>query len=182
MNPQVKAYIDGLIDVVAIAALCYLAATHVIDGSAVVPVITLIAGANASANINRIRAGSSNNDGTPPSIPPGTSGFIVALTGSLLAVLRGFSHAAILPLCIALTFFLQACGAGSLQTAWQVAETTCGLVMGLDPKGHVVALQRNGDTLRQIPVRTATLDEMRILNSPIIANLDAGVADAGAEQ
>jgi uncharacterized spore protein YtfJ len=102
-----RTIIEGVVDLVAIAGLVTLAWLKVVDGSTVVPLITLIAGASVGARLGGKKddgEGGGSGGGTPASI------LLLVFTPILQALGRmSRSSRAALPV---LALFVATCGGG----------------------------------------------------------------------
>lgn len=127
-----RTIIEGVVDLVAIAGLVTLAWLKVVDGSTVVPLITLIAGASVGA-----RLGGKKDDGEGGGSGGGTPASILLLVFTpLLQALGRMSRSSRVALVLA-GVFLAACGgaASSSSTAavhrtlWTLLRGACAVVM-----------------------------------------------------
>lgn len=79
MTNRTRAIMEGIVDVVAIVGLIVLGALHVVDGAAILPLITLIAGGSIGARVSRRRPPTGERAGDDDGAPPGAHASILAL-------------------------------------------------------------------------------------------------------
>jgi hypothetical protein len=129
-----RTIIEGVVDLVAIAGLVTLAWLKVVDGSTVVPLITLIAGASVGARLGGKKddgegGGGGGGGGTPASI-------LLLVFTPLLQALGRMSRSSRVALVLACVF-LAACGGAASspstaavhRTLWTLLRGACAVVM-----------------------------------------------------
>lgn len=100
MTNQTRAIMEGLVDVVAIIGLIVLGALRVVDGEAILPLVSLIAAGSIGARVSRKRTPTPPDDSTPPGAH--TSILVLALAPFLsLALHRAAAGVLVLVLVLA---------------------------------------------------------------------------------
>lgn len=127
------ALLETLVDIVAIVGLVVLASLHVVDGSTVLPLITLVAGGSIGA-----RVAARSRDGLPPSgDSPVNHSSVLALALAPLVQFATHARVAIVAALVVVALVVSGCGGSSSSlpaTLWRLTRGACSVIVAL-PEG-----------------------------------------------
>jgi len=108
MTNRTRAIMEGLVDVVAIIGLIVLGALRVVDGEAILPLVSLIAAGSIGARVSRKRSPATSDEDIGP--PPGSHVSILALAVAPFLSLALHRVAGAVVLAIVLVTAAASCG------------------------------------------------------------------------
>lgn len=130
-----RTIIEGVVDLVAIIGLVLLAWTKVVDGSTVVPLITLIAGASVGARLGGKKDDGEGSGGGGGATP---ASILLLIFTPLLQALGRLSRSARLAIAFgAVALSVAACGGAASSTSgpavhralWELLRGTCQVIV-----------------------------------------------------